>query len=339
MCGRECCDMTFGAYVGMFGDNKYNELDVKNAFLHGDLSETVYMHQPSSFRDYAHPDYGTDTAYLLLYVDNIVLTASSEVLFLSQRKYTTELLERAHMVNCNPSRIPIDTESKLGADGDLVTDPALYRRLAGALQYLTFTRPDISWPVGKCSCYFYGEVMLWYPGGGACGYGNLYSQGYGVNTAALSTALFNNGLSCGACFELKWWCKPTSPHFDLAMPMFLKIAEYKAGIVPVSYRRVPCRKQGGIRFTIHGFRYFNLILISNVAGAGDITQAWVKGSNTEWMSLSRNWGQNWQSNAVLIGQSLSFRVRGSDGRTSTSKNIVPSNWQFGQTFAGKNFRV
>ncbi|GJR26835.1 ribonuclease H-like domain-containing protein [Tanacetum coccineum] len=51
------------------------------------------------------------------------------------------------MVNCNPSRNPIDTESKLGVDGDPVSDPTLYRSLAGSLQYLTFTRPDISYAV------------------------------------------------------------------------------------------------------------------------------------------------------------------------------------------------
>ncbi|GJY35206.1 ribonuclease H-like domain-containing protein [Tanacetum coccineum] len=48
-----------------------------------------------------------------------------------QTKYVVEILERVHMVNCNPSWTPVDTESKLGTDGDPVFDPTLYRSLAG----------------------------------------------------------------------------------------------------------------------------------------------------------------------------------------------------------------
>ncbi|GKA41846.1 ribonuclease H-like domain-containing protein [Tanacetum coccineum] len=121
-------------------------------------------------------------AYLLIYVDDIVLTASSMDLLrriisslhkefdmtdlgalnyflgisvtrdsigmlLSQNKYALELLKRAHMANCNPTRTPVDTESKLVSDEDLIFNPTLYRSLAGGLQYLTFTRSDISYTV------------------------------------------------------------------------------------------------------------------------------------------------------------------------------------------------
>ncbi|GJY48090.1 ribonuclease H-like domain-containing protein [Tanacetum coccineum] len=68
-------------------------------------------------------------------------------MFLSQQKYATEELERAGMLTCNPCRTPVDTDSKLAATGDPVSDPILYHRLAGALQYLTFIRPDISYVV------------------------------------------------------------------------------------------------------------------------------------------------------------------------------------------------
>nr|GFA51393.1 ribonuclease H-like domain-containing protein [Tanacetum cinerariifolium] len=55
-------------------------------------------------------------------------------LFLSQKKYALQLLERAHMVNCNPSWTPVNTDSKLGPNGVPVQDSTLYRSLAEGLQ-------------------------------------------------------------------------------------------------------------------------------------------------------------------------------------------------------------
>nr|GEX26219.1 ribonuclease H-like domain-containing protein [Tanacetum cinerariifolium] len=83
---------------------------------------------------------GSDIAYLLLYVDDIILTTSSSV-----------FLQGSLL----PSTTPIDTESKLGSDGDLFSDPTLCRSLAGALQYLTFTHPDLSCVVQKVYLYMH----------------------------------------------------------------------------------------------------------------------------------------------------------------------------------------
>nr|GEU84776.1 ribonuclease H-like domain-containing protein [Tanacetum cinerariifolium] len=73
-------------------------------------------------------------------------------MFLSKRKYVVEILERAHMINCNPSWTLVDTESKQGDDGDPVSNPTLYRSLAGSLLYLTFSRLDISYAVEQVEC-------------------------------------------------------------------------------------------------------------------------------------------------------------------------------------------
>nr|GEV19636.1 ribonuclease H-like domain-containing protein [Tanacetum cinerariifolium] len=67
----------------------------------------------------------------LNYFLGISITWDSSGMFLSQKKYAVEILERAIMVHCNPSRTPVDTESKMRTICDAVFDLTLYRNLAG----------------------------------------------------------------------------------------------------------------------------------------------------------------------------------------------------------------
>lgn len=75
-------------------------------------------------------------------------------LFLNQSHYAEDIINRAGMSACKPCTTPVDMKSKLDADdGKKVSNPREYRSLAGALQYLTFTHPDITYAVQQL-CLF-----------------------------------------------------------------------------------------------------------------------------------------------------------------------------------------
>ncbi|RVW98461.1 Retrovirus-related Pol polyprotein from transposon TNT 1-94 [Vitis vinifera] len=209
------------------------QLDIKNAFLHGDLADEVYMKQPPGFVAqgesglvcrlrrslyglkqsprawfgrfssvvqefgmlrstsdhsvfYHHNSLG-QCIYLVVYVDDIVITGSdqdgiqklkqhlfthfqtkdlgklkyflgieiaqsSSGVVLSQRKYALDILEETGMLDCKPVDTPMDPNVKLvPGQGEPLGDPGRYRRLVGKLNYLTITRPDISFPVSVVS--------------------------------------------------------------------------------------------------------------------------------------------------------------------------------------------
>ena len=71
-------------------------------------------------------------------------------LFLSQQKYIRDLLLRLKMDSVKPVSLPMATSCKLSKIvGESLSDPFVYPSTVGALQYLSFTRPDIAFSMNK----------------------------------------------------------------------------------------------------------------------------------------------------------------------------------------------
>lgn len=216
------------------------QMDINNAFLNGELKETVFMRQPEGFVDATRPQhvckltkaiYGLKQAprswydklknallkwgfrntksdsslfvlmnkdhitFLLIYVDDIIITGSNskflksfitqlnvmfalkdlgslhyflgvEVcrdeggLYLKQTKYIFDLLRKFNMENVTFCPTPMVTGRSLSEEAELMKNPTIYRRAIGALQYLTNTRPDISYAVNRLSQYMQAPTAL-----------------------------------------------------------------------------------------------------------------------------------------------------------------------------------
>ncbi|OMO77060.1 Zinc finger, CCHC-type [Corchorus capsularis] len=76
----------------------------------------------------------------------------SEGIFISQSKYTKEMLKKFCMEDCKPMKTPMATGTKLDSDEKgKVVDQKLYRGMIGSLLYLTASRPDILFSVCLCA--------------------------------------------------------------------------------------------------------------------------------------------------------------------------------------------
>ncbi|KAL9678687.1 hypothetical protein QQ045_016536 [Rhodiola kirilowii] len=199
-----------------------------------------------------------------------------------------------------------------------------------------------------------------------CGFDSVQSY-YGNKTAAISIAMYNQGLTCGACYEIacaksssclqskvqvtatsmcspnyldptKNWCRQPLKHFQLPESVFSVISKDVSAVVPVVFRPVACVRKGGIRFRVIRHMNFVSVLVYNVGGAGDVSKVRIKGSETNWFDMKNSGNEIWNLEHVsLAGQSLSFQVFNSESKMVESDNVAPRDWKPDGTYIGGQF--
>ncbi|GJW50688.1 putative ribonuclease H-like domain-containing protein [Tanacetum coccineum] len=134
----------------------YDEMDVKSAFLYGNITKEVYVKQPPGFEDPSYPNkvyridiifFGSTKSSMVKDFEDLMqkefkMSSMGELTFFLglQVKQTTA------------ASTPIEAHKSLGKDeeGEDV-DVHLYRSMIGCLMYLTASRPDIMFAVCLCA--------------------------------------------------------------------------------------------------------------------------------------------------------------------------------------------
>jgi len=82
----------------------------------------------------------------------IEIAQSNNGIVISQKKYALDILEEIGLMNSKSVDTPMDPNAKLQpSKGEPLSDPEKYRRLVEKLNYVTVTRPDISFVVNVVS--------------------------------------------------------------------------------------------------------------------------------------------------------------------------------------------
>ncbi|KAM2711345.1 hypothetical protein EV1_031472 [Malus domestica] len=90
----------------------------------------------------------TDMGKLAYFLGLQVTYKTNGDLFINQAKYVTNLIHKAGMYACKPcSTLCKPHNQVISTEGTLLPNPTIYQSLVRALQYLTFTRPDIAFAV------------------------------------------------------------------------------------------------------------------------------------------------------------------------------------------------
>ena len=98
----------------------------------------------SSLKSFLQSQFHTKDLGMLRYFLGIEVMRSKHGIFLSQRKYVLDLSSEIEKLGVKPCSSPMVPGVHLTKEGKTFEDPERYRRLAGKLNYLTVTRPDIA---------------------------------------------------------------------------------------------------------------------------------------------------------------------------------------------------
>ncbi|GKE55652.1 retrotransposon protein, putative, ty1-copia subclass [Tanacetum coccineum] len=129
------------------------QMDVKTAFLNGNMRDEVYVSQPYGFLDKDNPNH----VYKLkkaLYGLKQAPRVCPRGIFINQSKYALESLKKYGFDSCDLVDTPMVEKSKLDEDKEgKAIDPSHYRGMIITLLYLISSRPDLQFAICMCARY------------------------------------------------------------------------------------------------------------------------------------------------------------------------------------------